>query len=399
MYIDYRKLRKTGYELVDVNIVQAPISFINHRRECNPYTTIANKTVFPIIVSPMASVTDENNWKTWLDAGFMSVVPRTVDFTKRMELCHTVFVSVSLDEAESLLLLEDFANAMNYEDTYFSYICIDIAHGTMNRLYQICRDLKKMFGNQIVIMTGNIANPDAYPFYAQAGIDYIRLSVGSGSRCTTSCNVGVHYPVASLIDETNHQRNKWLENNEGPAPKLIMDGGISNFDDIQKALALGADFVMCGNLFARAEEACGSIGYMHPDNLNITDAIPEKIYLEKLNSLEETLKFMVQDYEKYKVEITQVTESLAKMKKRKPYREYFGMSTKQAQIATGSCGNKTSEGISRPVPVEYPIAKWADNMKSYLLSAMSYVDAKNLKELRENTELIINLSGDGSFRK
>lgn len=398
MYMNYRKLNKVGYELVDVNIVQAPISYINHRKECDPYTTIANKRVLPVIVSPMASVTDENNWKTWLDAGFMSVVPRSVDYNKRLELCHEVFASFSLDESEGLLTSEDFNKALIDNDT-FSYICIDIAHGTMNRLYQICRNLKDKFGNKIVIMTGNIANPEAYPFYARAGVDYIRLSVGSGSRCTTSCNVGVHYPVATLIDETNQKRQVWISENTGPAPKLIVDGGISNFDDIQKSIALGADFVMCGNLFARAEEACGSVGYMHPDNLNMTDAIPENVYLEKVNCLETTLKEMIQDCEKYKVEIAQVTESLTKMRKRKPYREYYGMSTKQAQRVTGGKGNKTSEGISRPIPVEYPINKWADNMKSYFISAMSYVGAENIEELRTNTELIINLSGDKSFRK
>jgi IMP dehydrogenase/GMP reductase len=131
----------------------------------------------------------------------------------------------------------------------------------------------------------------------------------------------------------------------------------------------------------------------------MTDAIPEKVYAEKIDGLESALMEMVQDYEKYKTEISQVTESLAKMRKRKPYREYYGMSTKKAQMATGGNGTTTSEGISRPIPIEYNIAKWADNMKSYLISVMSYTNSRDLDELRENTELVINLSGDKSFRK
>ena len=79
--------------------------------------------------------------------------------------------------------------------------------------------------------------------------------------------------------------------------------------------------------------------------------------------------------------------------------EYYGMSTKRAQKETGGNGTTTAEGISRPVPVEYPIAKWADNMRSYLISVMSYTGSHNLTELAINTELIINLSGDKSFRK
>ena len=219
-------------------------------------------------------------------------------------------------------------------------------------------------------------------------------------NCTTSCNVSVHMPSATLIDEIRQEKEKWEAQNERPAPtKIIMDGGISNFDDIQKCLALGADLVMSGSIFAKSWEACGDIGYMHPDKLNMADAIPEKVYFDKIIGFEKALRDMLQDYDKYQEEIAQVTESLSKMKKRKPYREYYGMSTKRAQKETGGSGKTTAEGISRPIPVEYNINKWADNMKSYLISAMSYTDSKNLKEFAENTELIINLSGDKSFRK
>ena len=138
---------------------------------------------------------------------------------------------------------------------------------------------------------------------------------------------------------------------------------------------------------------------MHPDNLNMTDAIPEKVYFDKITGFEKALKDMLQDYDKYQEEIAQVTESLSKMKKRKPYREYMGMSTKKMQLATGGSGKTTAEGISRPIPIEYNINKWADNMKSFLVSVMSYTDSKTLKELAEHTELIINLSGDKQFRK
>ena len=50
-------------------------------------------------------------------------------------------------------------------------------------------------------------------------------------------------------------------------------------------------------------------------------------------------------------------------------------------------------------PIEYNIGKWADNMKSFLVSVMSYTDSKTLEELAKNSELIINLSGDKQFRK
>ena len=196
------------------------------------------------------------------------------------------------------------------------------------------------------------------------------------------------------------EKEKWEIEFGKPSPtKIIADGGIANFDDIQKCLALGADLVMSGSIFAKSWEACGNIGYMHPDNLNMTDAIPEKVYFDKITGFEKALKDMLQDYDKYQEEIAQVTESLSKLKKRKPYREYYGMSTKRAQKETGGKGTTTAEGISRPIPIEYNISKWADNMKSFLVSVMSYTDSKTLEELAKNSELIINLSGDKQFRK
>ena len=219
-------------------------------------------------------------------------------------------------------------------------------------------------------------------------------------NCTTSCNVSVHMPSATLIDEIRQEKEKWEALYERPAPtKIIMDGGISNFDDIQKCLALGADLVMSGSIFAKSWEACGEVVYLQPNNLNMNDAIPMETYVDKTNNLSESLKYMYEDYDRFKVDIAEINESLGKLKKRLPYREYMGMSTKKMQLATGGSGKTTAEGISRPIPVEYNINKWADNMKSYLVSAMSYTDSKNLKEFAENTELIINLSGDKSFRK
>ena len=397
------KLRKVGYELSDVNIVQADISFINHRAECNPYVKFPNmdNDFYPVIVSPMGAVTNEHNYKTWLNEKFMCVVPRTVDVEKRLEIMYEAFASFSLSEAEDILRFVDLKGKT-------AYVCIDIAHGTMNRLYEVCKDLKQHYGQQMIIMTGNVANPNAYLYYANIGIDYLRACIGTGSRCTTSANVGVHYPTATLLDELRMEKEKWEIEFGKPSPtKIIADGGIANFDDIQKCLALGADLVMSGSIFAKSWEACGNIGYMHPDNLNMTDAIPEKVYFDKISGFEKALKDMLQDYDKYdgraqqllQEEIAQVTESLSKMKKRKPYREYMGMSTKKMQLATGGSGKTTAEGISRPIPVEYNINKWADNMKSFLVSVMSYTDSKTLEELARNSELIINLSGDKQFRK
>lgn len=170
------KLNKVGYELSEVNIVQDAISYIDHRAECNPYTNIGGKEYYPVIVAPMGAVTNEKNYKTWLDEKFMCVVPRTVSLMDRLNIMYETFSSFSLNEAEETLTKLELGKKT-------VYVCIDIAQGTMNRLYKICKTLKRKYGNQMIIMTGNVANPDAYMYYADAGIDYMRLSIGSGSRC------------------------------------------------------------------------------------------------------------------------------------------------------------------------------------------------------------------------
>ena len=61
------KLKTVGYELRDVAVMQAPVSFCNHRGDVNPFIEVCDMEVYPIFVAPMASVTDQNNYKTWIE--------------------------------------------------------------------------------------------------------------------------------------------------------------------------------------------------------------------------------------------------------------------------------------------------------------------------------------------
>ena len=364
------KLNKIGYSLKDITVVQAPIGKYLHRANVNPYTIICGREVYPIFVSPMASVTDENNYKEWIKNKLTPVVPRSIrttqSFKERMKIAEETFVSISLQEAEEELLKMEVK-----EDTKKIYICIDIANGNLQNLYDTCKRLKKMFKDKICIMTGNTANPKTYKYYADNGIDWMRVGIGLGSRCTTACNVSIYYPPATLLDELHREKLIYAKENNGDAPtKIILDGGITNFDEIQKALALGADAVMSGYIFALSEEACGEIGYAKS-----IDGFAKENFISK------------EDYD-------QLSEE--EKKQYKPYRDYYGMSTKKAQHIVNGKATKTAEGISKPVPVQYPVSKWVDNMQSYMRSAMTYTNSGNLKEFQENTQLII-LGGTGDY--
>ena len=368
------KLNKIGYSLKDVTVVQAPIGNYLHRADVNTYTIICEREVYPVFVSPMGSVTDENNYPKWIENKLTPVVPRSVkqniSFEKRMKIAEETFVSFSLQEAEEELLKTEIKPEQKK-----IYICIDIANGNLQNLYHTCKKLKKIFKNKIEIMTGNVATPKIYKYYADNGIDWMRVGIGLGSRCTTACNVSIYYPPATLLDELHREKLIYSKENNGKAPtKIILDGGITNFDEIQKALALGADAVMSGYIFAMAEEACGEVGYAKSmDQFAKGYYISEELY-DKLEGEEK------KDYS--------------------PFRDYYGMSTKKAQNIVNGKATRTAEGISKPVPVKYPVSKWVDNMQSYLRSAMTYTNSGNLKEFQENTQLIIlGGTGDLCYRK
>lgn len=378
------KLKTVGYELRDVAVMQAPVSFCNHRSDVNPFINVCDREVYPIFVSPMASVTDQNNYKTWIENKLTPVVPRSVQksennpngltFEERMELAKETFVSVSLKEARANLM--DYLAANAGWGKY--YICIDIAHGTLSELYDICKIIKTMYGDTVQIMTGNVANPAAYSFYADAGIDWMRATIGSGSRCTSSANVSIHYGTATLLDQLNEERKAYAHSHNGNAPtKIVVDGGIGWFDDIQKSLALGADAVMAGKIFAECEEACEPVYYA----MNLEVAHNKECRIVPANK-NDGPEFEKEGYKKF--------------------RDYYGMSSKRAQlqISDDKTKLKTSEGIDKPVEVKYPVAKWVDNMQSYLRSCMTYTNSHTIKELRENAQVIIlGGSGDAAYRK
>lgn len=384
------KLKTVGYELRDVAVMQAPVSFCNHRGDVNPFIEVCGREVYPIFVAPMASVTDQHNYKTWIDNKLTPVIPRSVqksennpdglDFLQRMIYSQEMFVSISLKEAQTdLLEYLELANKCKYfteDDKY--YICIDIAHGTLSELYDICKKIKSLYGDVVEIMTGNVANPSAYSFYADAGISWCRVGIGGGSRCTSSANVSVHYGMATLLDQINEERKAYAHSHNGNAPtKIIADGGIGWFDDIQKALALGADAVMAGKIFAECEEACEPIYYAK--SLEAAHNKDCRIVPFDKNDGPE---FEKDGYKKF--------------------RDHYGMSSKRAQlqISDDKTKLKTSEGIDKPVEVKYPVAKWVDNMQSYLRSCMTYTNSHTIKELRENAQVIIlGGSGDAAYRK
>ena len=381
---------KTFYSLQDISIMPAYITEIKHRAECNPYN---NDNKLPIFVAPMSSVIDLNNAKIFAFNKLNVVIPRTINLEDRLNVCEEYFIAVGLDEFENKIL------TLNLEDRKPIKICVDVANGHMKKLIDLCAYAKNRFGNKIIIMAGNVANPLVYYDYAYTGIDYIRLSIGSGSACTTAANAAIYTPMASLIDECvsikkNVERDR---RNYKSIPKIIADGGFNNYDDIIKALALGADYVMCGKIFAQCEEACGEKlqKFLYSDGaykyLNYYDAIKAKAYIDKANSFSNVLST--------KIDINKTSEPYPIRAFNEIYRNYYGMSTKKAQNEMGKENLHTSEGIEKMVTVEYSLLGWIDNFIDYLRSAMSYCNVTTLDAFKTAKIIKITNSARNSYFK
>lgn len=360
---------KIMYALEDISIVPAPISEIESRKQCNPredYGIDGNRNMLPIIASPMDSVVSDWNIGEFLKNGISPVVPRNIPWETRLKLCGTVFCAFSLSEVEGIFLKRqvDLPRYSRY------FVLIDIANGHMKKQIQLGYELKNIYGDSLVLMGGNIANPKTYDLYNKAGFDYLRVGIGGGKSCLTSTMSSIHMPIASLLDRINKDRfsRQLSQNQEVKRCKIIADGGIRTFSDIIKCLALGADYVMLGYTMSKMIESAGTL-----INKKTGEIVRNSNGESNLESLKEAFE----------------SRNLVK--------EFHGMSTKEAQA--GILGIeltpenrkkfKTAEGKKEEVLVDGTLPGWVDNFEAYLRSAMSYTNARVLEHFRRNTQCII----------
>jgi hypothetical protein len=154
----------------------------------------------PLIVSPMDTVINKNNYNYYLSNNLNICIPRNEDIDNLADIYTGYkFISISLDEAFELINNRELY-IRKYENKYLTQFLIDIANGHMQKLVDIVKQFKLKYPSS-TLMVGNIANPNMYKILSEAGADFIRCGIGAGNACTTSANGGVHYPMGSLITE------------------------------------------------------------------------------------------------------------------------------------------------------------------------------------------------------
>lgn len=129
-------------------------------------------------------------------------------------------------------------------------LVVDTAHGHSQGVIDRVSWVKKNF--DIDVIAGNIATYDAARALIDVGADTLKVGIGPGSICTTRIIAGVGVPQLTAISEVARAA-------KNSQVKIIADGGIRYSGDIVKALAVGADTVMLGGLFAGTEESPGEV--------------------------------------------------------------------------------------------------------------------------------------------
>jgi len=197
---------------------------------------------------------------------------------------------------------------------------IDIAHGHSIMMKQTIEWLREEYKEEIYIVAGNVATGQATKDLIEWGADAVKCGIGPGSLCTTRLVTGHGVPTVTAIHECQYWTNHLNK-------MLIADGGIRFSGDIVKSIALGADMVMLGGLFAGAEESPSPV------------VGGKKLY--------------------------------------------------QGSAAVPVRAGVTPEGASAHIPVVGTVSKIIDNLVGGLRSGMSYSDAHSLNELKVKSRYTI----------
>ncbi len=218
-------------------------------------------------------------------------------------------------------------------------LVVDIAHGHSENAINTVKNIKKAFPD-CELIAGNVATAKGTEDLIKAGVDAVKVGVGSGSICITRVITGSGVPQLTAVFDCAK-----VGNDHGIP--IISDGGTRNSGDATKALAAGASSIMVGSILGGTDESPGS---------TIT-------------------------------------------KNGKRFKIYRGMASLAASMGRRSKETGTfeladdlndyvAEGVEAMVPYKGSVTEIITQITGGIRSGLSYCGASNIKQMQENAEFI-----------
>ena len=293
----------------------------------------------PVISANMDTVTGKDMAIAMDDLGGLGILHRFYkersEYVNEIESvakkCNKVAFSIGCGD-EWVSFVESIMSRF-WETSVHLIVCLDVAHAHATHAIETIRKIANMEPQfpRLAIIAGNIATGNAAYDLAEAGAHCVKVGIGCGSLCTTRLVTGSGVPQLSAIMDVRDTLDSYGYDNVG----IIADGGIRHSGDIVKSLAVGADAVMIGQLFAGTEESPG-----------------------------------------------EYTTDLRNNSKTKVYR---GQSSKNFMEDVGKKG-VAAEGIHLEIPYKGSMKNIVSELVGGIRSGMTYSGAGSIQELRKNAE-------------
>ena len=290
------------------------------------------RLTLPIFSSPMDTVSESDMCIAMDEAGASGVIHRYNTIEQQSSIISRAAKKINNNLGAAVGVTGDYLErASEAYNQGANFICVDVAHGHHSAMKTALHRLRMMLGDDYHIMAGNVATLEAINDLADWGADSARCNIGGGSICSTRIQTGHGLPgLQTIIDCAKTDRDI----------AIVADGGIRNSGDMVKALAAGADALMCGSLLAGSTEAPGTV-------------------------FEDDDGFV--------------------------WKTYRGMASKEAQVDWK--GKYSSfEGVSSQIPLKGSVQNILTDLEKGIRSGLSYSGARNIKELQATAKFVIQTS-------
>lgn len=316
------------------------------------------RLTIPLVSAPMDTVTESSLASALAACGGIGFIHRNLSIDDQCKEVGRVrhenlLVGAAVGASEGF---EKRVEALMKADV--SVILVDSAHGYTKTVIEAVTWIKNH--TKIDVIAGNIATSEGAKALIDAGADGLRVGMGPGAICTTRIISGMGVPQVTAIKEVT----KIAKAHNIP---VIADGGIKYSGDMVKALALGAQTVMMGSLFAQAIESPGNVVILSKEK--IPSRFSHIIHKDKT------------DYQFKEYRGMGSIGAMEKGREVKSEDEFHGKSYGKDRVLV-------AEGVEGLVPVKGSVKDIVMQAVGGIKSGMYYVGGKTLPELQKKVQFL-----------